>query len=86
MFRCLYGLLSFLFDALTTYLVWLRTAHFAGFFSEAQYAQEQDFVRNLIKEKTQEPGYDHLKTYLDEWDRLQALTNRLVHNSTAAGD
>jgi len=62
------------FDALTTYLVWLRTAHFAGFFSEEQYAQEQDFVRNLIKEKTQEPGYGHLKTYLDEWDRLQALT------------
>ena len=58
------------FDALTTYLVWLRTAHFAGFFSEAQYAQEQDFVRNLIKEKTQEPGYGHLKTYLDEWDRF----------------
>ena len=36
------------FDALTTYLVWLRTAMFAGFFSPGQYRIETDRVRTLI--------------------------------------
>ena len=61
-------------DALTTYLLWLRVAHFAGFFTDEQYEREQDLVRGLIAEKRQESGYDHLNAYQEEWDRLRSLT------------
>ena len=61
------------YDALTTYLVWLRIAYFGGFFSAQQYYQEQQRVRALIAEKIQSPRYAHLMTYQEEWDRLRAL-------------
>jgi predicted PolB exonuclease-like 3'-5' exonuclease len=61
-------------DALTTYLVWLRVAHFAGFFTDEQYEQEQNLVRGLIAEKLQDSGDDHLKAYQEEWARLRSLT------------
>ena len=57
------------FDALTTYLVWLRVAHFAGHFSSQEYAEEQRLVRALIE--TEAPARPHLRTYLAEWERLQ---------------
>lgn len=59
-------------DALTTYLVWLRVAHFAGFFTREGYAHEQELVRQLLVEKGQEPGYEHLQIYRQAWDKLQA--------------
>lgn len=40
-------------DALTTYLVWLRIAHFGGFFTAQAYRDEQERVRVLIAEKAQ---------------------------------
>lgn len=58
-------------DAVTTYLVWLRIAHFAGFFSDDQYREEQDLVRTLLAEKAQSPENGHLAAYLEEWDRLR---------------
>lgn len=60
------------FDALTTYLLWLRTAHFGGFFSLQEYAAEQERVRTLIAEKAQEPRYAHLMIYQEAWHHLQA--------------
>jgi predicted PolB exonuclease-like 3'-5' exonuclease len=57
-------------DALTTYLVWLRMAHFAGFFTPAAYGEEQERVRVLLAEKAQDARYEHLIAYRDEWDRL----------------
>lgn len=60
------------FDALTTYLVWLRMAHFGGFFSPEAYAAEQDRVRALLAEKAQTPRCAHLVSYREAWDRLQA--------------
>ena len=60
-------------DALTTYLLWLRVAHFAGFLSAAEYETEQASLRTLLTEKAQEPGNEYLGTYLEEWDRLRAL-------------
>ena len=36
------------YDALTTYLVWLRLAHFAGFFDDAGYREEQSLVEQLV--------------------------------------
>ena len=59
------------FDALTTYLVWLRVAHFGGHFTTEQYEQEQQFVRDLIKTEATENGKDHLNDFLGEWDRLR---------------
>ena len=59
------------FDALTTYLLWLRVEHFKGTFDAAQYAQEQQRVRDLIKAKAAVPGGAYLKRYVDAWDALQ---------------
>lgn len=61
------------YDALTTYLLWLRTAHFAGFFSDTQYEEEQQRVRDLLAQKMEEPGHDHLQDYLERWDRFSEL-------------
>jgi predicted PolB exonuclease-like 3'-5' exonuclease len=58
------------FDALTTYLVWLRTALFAGFFSQEQYLMEEDRVRTLITDRIAD-GDSHLTRYLDKWTSLQ---------------
>ena len=62
-------------DALTTYLVWLRLAHFAGHVTRDEYAGEQALVRDLI-EREIAGGKAHLKRYLDEWDRLAARVAR----------
>ena len=59
-------------DALTTYLLWLRMAHFGGFFSLEAYEVEQERVRALIAEKRQEPRYAHLADYQEAWDHLRA--------------
>ena len=59
------------FDALSTYLLWLRTAYFSGCFSPEQYSNEQAHVRQLIMEEMEKPHGAYLKTYLDAWDHLQ---------------
>lgn len=59
------------FDALTTYLLWLRIAHFGGHFSTAQYDSEQDLLRDLIDTEIRENGKNHLHDFLNEWDRLK---------------
>ena len=58
-------------DAVTTYLLWLRFAHFAGFFDEEEYEDEQDNVRRLLQEMGARPNGDHLLRYVTEWDGLQ---------------
>ena len=60
------------FDALTTYLVWLRTAHFAGHFTPEEYAEEQLRLRAMIEDLAGKRT--HLRKYLDEWDRLRSAT------------
>ncbi len=60
------------FDALTTYLVWLRIAHLAGHFSDTAYAEEQQRVAELVAAEI-EGGRRHLERYLDEWQRLREL-------------
>ncbi len=57
------------FDALTTYLVWLRIAYFGGFFTPKQYDNEQDRVRRLLEEGMEEKP--HFKDYLEAWQRLK---------------
>lgn len=65
------------FDALTTYLVWLRTAHFAGHFTAPQYEEEQDRVKDMLLELSERPETAFLDRYLEEWDRLLTLTNQI---------
>lgn len=59
-------------DALTTYLLWLRVAHFAGRFSTAEYGEEQRRVRELLVTEGKPPGRAHLERYRAEWERLAA--------------
>ncbi len=60
-------------DALTTYLVWLRLAHFAGHFTGRQYAEETARARALVESEQATPGREHLSAYLAAWDRLSEL-------------
>ncbi len=61
------------FDSLTTYLVWLRVAHFGGHFTTEQYQKEQQLVRDLIAHEVNENNKTHLNDFQTEWDRLEAL-------------
>lgn len=58
-------------DALTTYLLWLRTAHFGGFLSTGEYQAEQDQLEQLLIAKSQDAANDHLPTFLDRWRALR---------------
>ena len=57
------------FDALTTYLLWLRVAYFGGFFDATQYEAEQHQVRELLQREGGERS--HLHEYLEEWNRVR---------------
>ncbi len=59
------------FDALSTYLLWLRVAHLGGFFDTEGYEKEQRRVEILIEDEIGK-GRSHLESYLVEWKRLQA--------------
>ncbi len=61
------------FDALTTYLLWLRVAHFGGHFTADQYAHEQQLVRDLIETEATNNGKAHLNDFQAEWDRLEQM-------------
>jgi hypothetical protein len=58
-------------DALTTYLVWLRLAHFAGFFDDTEYAREQQFVADLLQMEIAKGDKPHLEEYLEAWNTLR---------------
>ena len=66
------------FDALTTYLVWLRMAFFSGCFSETDYVVEQQRLRRLLDERIQKPEGAFLRVYLDAWRELKARTGQLA--------
>jgi 3'-5' exonuclease len=54
------------YDALGTYLLWLRSARFAGFFSQAQYIEETDRLKGVICDRIAQ-GDHHLTKYLNQW-------------------
>jgi predicted PolB exonuclease-like 3'-5' exonuclease len=58
-------------DALTTYLVWLRLAHFAGFFDDTAYGREQGLVMELLQTEIAKGGREHLEEYLEAWNGLR---------------
>lgn len=58
------------FDALTTYLVWLRLELFAGRLTPAAHLEEEARVRALIGEEAAKPHGAYLETYRAAWDAL----------------
>ena len=64
------------FDALTTYLVWLRMAFVSGHFTQEKYRMEQGLVRKLIEERAQRAEGAFLLAYLDEWKNLKQRTGQ----------
>ena len=65
------------FDALTTYLVWLRLAYFSGRFTEEAYRVEQHRVKRLLDERLLKPENAFLRKYLDAWKELKTRTGQL---------
>ena len=63
------------FDAFTTHLLWARVAHFSGLLTSEQYEVEQQLVRSLLNDEI-EAGRDHLKKFIEEWDRLLTITGQ----------
>jgi len=61
------------FDAITTYLLWLRIAFFGGFLSLSAYEEEQEILRQLLISEAVSSERAHLKRYLDEWDRAKSV-------------
>jgi len=62
-------------DALTTYLVWLRLAHFGGHFTNVQYDDEQARVWQLV-EREIAAGKPYLNRYLEAWSQLRERVSR----------
>lgn len=65
------------FDALSTYLLWLRMAFFSGCFTQPEYVVEQQRVRRLLDERLQKTEGAFLRTYLDAWRALKESTGQL---------
>ena len=59
-----------MFDALTTYLVWLRLERLRGAFTQEQYVLEQRRLLALVEEERDKPNGAYLNRYLEEWKRL----------------
>ena len=64
------------FDAITTYLLWLRLAHFSAKFSADEYKDEQMRLKNMLESMLQNPENSYLQTYLDAWQRLKEQTGQ----------
>lgn len=58
------------YDALTTYLVWLRTELFFGRFTPAAYEFELCRTREMIEAESAKPDGGYLKRYLSAWAEL----------------
>jgi len=69
------------FDALTTYLLWLRAALFGGFFTADQHRREEERVVELLQAEAA-GSRPHLQAFLDEWQRL----GRAGRGAAGAGD
>jgi len=63
------------FDAITTYLLWLRVAHFAGMFTTEQYGSEQKLLRDYLVKESETEERSYLWEYIEEWDRLKSIAN-----------
>jgi len=58
------------FDALSTYLVWLRTAHFSGRLTDDAFVREEQLLEACLYQEIND-GSEHLTLFLDEWKRFR---------------
>ncbi len=56
------------YSALTTYLLWLRTSHFAGYITDEDYETEQMIFHDAMLDESEKPGMEFLTNYLDAWN------------------
>lgn len=61
------------FDAITTYLLWLKTAHFAGKLTTQQWKDENQLLHDLLSQQAEEGQRVHLFDFLVEWERMISL-------------
>jgi hypothetical protein len=61
------------FDALSTYLVWLRSAYFSGRLTENAFVHEEQLLESLLNQEI-EDGSAHLGLFLDVWKRFRQST------------
>lgn len=62
------------FDAITTYLLWLRIAHFAGLIKTPDYEVEQKLMRDYLISEAENNGREYLLEYVNEWERLKSMS------------
>ena len=65
-------------DALSTYLVWLRLAHLCGKLSTESFRREEAQLELMLAERSRRPGNEHLRVYLEQWERLREIRARGV--------
>jgi predicted PolB exonuclease-like 3'-5' exonuclease len=63
------------YDALTTYLLWLRTAHFSGLVSTEQFRAEEEQLDALLRDLGATPEGAHLLPWLQRWRTWRPGTN-----------
>ena len=61
------------YDAISTYLLWLRLAWISGRFTTDEYEQERFLLRDYLMGLVEQPEMAFLEDYISEWDRLEAL-------------
>ena len=66
------------FDAISTYLLWLRLAWVSGRFTTDEYENEQALLRDTLMGLCDSPDTAFLEAYLTEWDRLTDLRERMA--------
>lgn len=54
------------FDAISTYLIWLRTAHLGGFIATPAFQAEERTLEALLRSRIA-AGAKHLERYLERW-------------------
>lgn len=58
-------------DAITTFLLWLRTALLAGHVTPEQHQREETQLEALLAERAESPEQRHLADYLAAWRSLR---------------
>lgn len=65
------------YDAITTYLLWLRMIYISGRIVTEEYELEQELFRDYLMGLAEEEETAFIGDYIDEWDRLQAIKDSL---------
>jgi predicted PolB exonuclease-like 3'-5' exonuclease len=73
------------FDAVTTYLLWLRLVYISGLLTDEEVKREESAVRHELERQVAQ-GKGHLNDYLLEWDRLAAATSLRFGRGTVAAE